>query len=325
MNARTLFYRMLTAAFLLQAAVLPAHADIASNRFVVFGDSLSDAGNFYYFYGQVSEEPFAPVPTAPYDEGGHHFTNGPTWIEQLTRELGTTASGRPALVHPGVNTNYSLGRARARPNAPVFPDFDLSTQVRLFLNDAHGMAPGRATYVIWIGANDLDDALDALQADPTGATSAGIINDALTALAGNIQALWAAGARSFLVPNMPDFGLLPALQMLGPPAVQAGRQLSMGYNAGLAQILQQLSALPGSRFRSLDVYQVLDAVVANPSGFGVTDAQSPCLSFFVAQNAICSEPEQHLFWDAIHPTAAGHEIIEEAAEHTLHMRREAPQ
>jgi phospholipase/lecithinase/hemolysin len=311
------------AAALLCAAALPALADIGSNRFIVFGDSLSDPGNFYYHYGQVSLAPFAPVPDAPYAIGGHHFSNGATWIERLSLEYDSVASGRPALARPGVNTNYAVGRARARANAPEFPDYDLSTQVRLFLGDAHGSAPARATYVVWIGANDIDDALGALQVDPTGATSTAILNGALTAVAGNIQALWAAGARTFLIPNMPDFAVTPALQMLGPQAMQAGRQLSAGYNAGLAQALQQLQALPGIRFVNLDVYRLLDGVAANPAGYGIGDAQAPCLQFFVVTDAICADPDQHLFWDAIHPTAAGHEIVEEAAEHALRAQRRA--
>ena len=191
----------------------PAYADGESHRFVVFGDSLSDPGNFFIEYGQVSEPPYEPVPSAPYDIHGHHFSNGPTWIEQLTEELGSRDSGRPALERPGVYTNYAMGRARARANAPVFLAFDLSTQVGLFLNDFGGQAPAHATYVIWIGANDLDDAIGALQTDPSGATSIGIIQTALGTIAANIQALWAAGARSFLIPNEPDLGLTPAVQV----------------------------------------------------------------------------------------------------------------
>jgi phospholipase/lecithinase/hemolysin len=308
----------LKALTLLMVASTPVYADVADNRFVVFGDSLSDAGNHYFFYGQVSEAPFAPIPDAPYDEHGHRFTNGPTWIEQLTREMHTPASGRPALVKPGVYTNYAVGRARARPNAPVFADFDLSTQIGLFLHDAHGRAPTEAMYVVWIGANDLDDAINALQTDPTGVTSAGIIHDALDAVASNIQALWAAGARSFFIPNLPNLGLTPALQALGPDAVAAGLELSTSYNAGLAQVLGQLQVLPKIKFTTLDVFRFLNAVAANPVAFGLKDAQSPCLTFFVVKHAICSHPDEHLFWDGVHPTAAGHEIVEEAAERALH-------
>ena len=81
-----------------------------------------------------------------------------------------------------------------------------------------------------------------------------------------------------------------------------------------------MQALPNVRFTGLDVYRVFNAVAANPAGFGLSDAQTPCLSFFVVENAICTNPGARLFWDAIHPTKAGHEIVEEAAEHALRAR-----
>jgi phospholipase/lecithinase/hemolysin len=217
--------RILTLTLVMCAA---AHAGAASNRFVVFGDSLSDPGNYYYIYHQISEAPFAPIPSAPYDEHGHHFTNGRTWIERLTFELGTPESGRPAYARPGVNTNYAVGRARARPNAPEFAFYDLGTQVASFLVDFDGRAPSKATYVIWIGANDIDDALTAAQTDQP--QSAAIIQAALGAVANNIELLYAAGARSFLVLNLPDFGLTPAVQSLGEPAITGATQLSELYN-----------------------------------------------------------------------------------------------
>src|SRR5277367_596426 len=191
-----------------------AFAGGTTDRFVVFGDSLSDPVNYYFIYGQISEPPFAPIPSAPYDVHGHHFTDGRTWIERLTLDFDTPESGRPAFERPGIYTNYAVGRARARPGAAEFAYYDLGTQVAAFLNDFHGVAPENSTYVIWIGANDLDDALTAAQVSID--ESALIIQSALGALATNIQTLWAAGARSFFVPNMPDFGLTPAVQSLGP-------------------------------------------------------------------------------------------------------------
>jgi outer membrane lipase/esterase len=261
-----------------------------------------------------------PVPNAPYDIHGHHFSNGPTWIEQLTDELGSRDSGRPALARPGVYTNYAFGRARARANAPAFPAFDLSTQVGLFLSDFGGHAPARATYVIWIGANDLDDAIGALQTDPSGATSIGIIQTALGTIAANIQALWAAGARSFLIPNEPDLGLTPAVQLAGPAAVGAATQLSEAFDAGLTQVLGELQALPQIEFKTLDAFTLLHAVVSDPQAYRLRDAQDPCLTFFVSVDAICERPNRHLFWDGIHPTEAGHEIVEDASQQVLHAR-----
>ncbi len=316
-----LFLRVLAvnAVALIAVFSAPAYAG-GSHQFVVFGDSLSDPGNFFIEFGQVSTPPYEPVPSAPYDIHGHHFSNGPTWIEQLTEELGSRDSGRPALARPGVYTNYAMGRARARPNAPAFPAFDLSTQVGLFLNDFGGQAPEHATYVIWIGANDLDDAITALQTDPSGATSVGIIQTALGTIAANIQALWAAGARSFLIPNEPDLGLTPALQAAGPAAVGAATQLSEAFDSGLTQVLGELQALPQIEFKTLDVFTLLHAIVSDPHAYRLKDVQHACLTFFVPVDAICERPNRFLFWDGIHPTEAGHEIVEDAAQQVLHAR-----
>jgi phospholipase/lecithinase/hemolysin len=304
---------------------VPVVAGEAADRFVVFGDSLSDPGNYYHLFGQVSEPPFAPIPSAPYDEHGHRFTNGPTWIEQLTFLRRAEDSGRPAFERPGIYTNYAVGRARARPGAAEFAYYDLGTQVAAFLNDFHGVAPANATYVIWIGANDLDDALAAAQVSTD--ESALIIQSALGALATNIQTLWAAGARSFFVPNLPDFGLTPAVQSLGPAGIAGATQLSALYNTYLAQTLTQLSALPDIKITTLDVFSVLHLVAAHPAAFGILDAQTPCLSFYVTVDPVCSFPNTHLFWDAIHPTVAGHVALEEAAGRALrtarHEEREA--
>ncbi len=317
MNRPVLRVLAVKAVAMIAVFAAPAYADGGLHRFVVFGDSLSDPGNYFIEYGQVSVPPYMPVPSAPYDIHGYHFSNGPTWIEQLTVELGSRDSGRPALARPGVYTNYAMGRARARANAPVFPYFDLSTQVSLFLSDFGGQASARATYVIWIGANDLDDALGALQTDPSGATSIGIIQTALGTIAANIQALWAAGARSFLIPNEPDLGLTPAVKLAGPAAVGAATQLSEAFDAGLAQVLGQLQALPQIQFTTLDVFTLLHVVVSDPQAYRLTDAQDPCLTFFVLVDAICERPNRYLFWDGIHPTVAGHEILEDAAQQVL--------
>jgi outer membrane lipase/esterase len=297
----------------------PALAGEASKRFVVFGDSLSDPGNYYALFGRVSEPPFDPIPSAPYDEHGHRFTNGPTWIEQLTFLRLSEDSGRPAFAKPGVYTNYAVGRARARPGAPEFAYYDLGTQVAAFLNDFHGVASANSTYVVWIGSNDLDDALAAAQ---TSADESGlIIQSALAALASNIQTLWAAGARSFFVPNLPDFGLTPAAQAQGPAGIAGATQLSTIYNGYLAQVLAELQALPDIKITTLDVFSVLHVVVAHPAAFGILDVQSPCLSFYVTLDPICSHPNTHLFWDAIHPTVAGHVALEEAAARALRQAR----
>ncbi len=198
-----------------------------------------------------------------------------------------------------------------------FASYDLSTQVGLFLSDFGGHAPADAVYVVWIGANDLDDALNALVSDPSGATSIGIIQAAVLTEAGNIQALWAAGARTFLILNVPDLAITPAVRALGPAAQHAATQLTAAYNGALDQVLNALQGLPQIHFLRLDVNVLFDNVQAAPQTFGLTNVEDSCLTFFVTGDAICAMPNRYLFWDGIHPTETGHDIIAEAALHTL--------
>ena len=164
-------------------------------RFVVFGDSLSDPGNAFVATGEFAVRPFEPIPSAPYLIGRFHFTNGRTWVEQLARDFDLFRSARPALLRPGVFTNYAIGGARARAAEPI----DLATLIGLFLADFDGVAAPESLYVLWIGANDLRDAFAAFEQDPSGGTTEMIIQEALRATKRGIKDLYDAGARSFLV------------------------------------------------------------------------------------------------------------------------------
>ncbi len=283
-------------------------------RVVVFGDSLSDPGNHFIAFGTISLQPFAPIPDASYAIGGHHFSDGATWAEQLTQNLQLPTSGSPALRAPGVFTNYAVGRAR-----PVFPSFDLSTQVGLFLSDFGGHAPSDSLYIVWIGANDLDDALNALARDPVqGATTAGlIIHEAITTVAQNIGVLYAFGARTFLMPNLPNLAITPAVRALGPDAQAAATLLTAIYNGALHDVLDTLQVLPQIHFVRLDVNALFAQVLIAPGAAGLTNVTDSCLTFGIIGDAICSTPNRYLFWDGIHPTTVGHGILAEAARQAL--------
>src|SRR2546422_10941668 len=77
----------------------------AQSRFsgiVVFGTSLSDPGNAFALSGEAATPPdfmLDPllIPSAPYARGGHHFSNGATWVEQFARSVGLRDGVRAAL------------------------------------------------------------------------------------------------------------------------------------------------------------------------------------------------------------------------------------
>src|SRR5262245_37755746 len=102
----------------LLALVLPtqswAAANVTFDRIVVFGTSLSDPGNAFALTGQETTPLYDTlnqllIPDAPYARGGHHFSNGATWVEKFARPFGLTGTVRPAFQSASAKaTNYAV-------------------------------------------------------------------------------------------------------------------------------------------------------------------------------------------------------------------------
>jgi phospholipase/lecithinase/hemolysin len=75
----------------------------------------------------------------------------------------------------------------------------------------------------------------------------------------------------------------------------------------------------GLNLEVLDTYSLLDLIVANPSSYGFTDVVDPCVTGAInyvggtACAATLAAQNKYLFWDLIHPTTAGHQIVGNAA------------
>lgn len=301
--------------------VAPAERISAKPAFsgiVVFGTTLSDSGNAFVLLGEAGTPPdyeMGPflIPTLPYARGGHHVSNGATWIEQFGKSLGLGGSVRPALQGSAHATNYAVGAARAR---DVANNFTLTLQVTTFLLDSGGVADPDALYVIEMGGNDVRDAF--ASGDPL--IAAGIVNGALNSIATNVVRLYQAGARQFLVMNVPNIALTPAVRALGPaafvPATQATLAFNLGLSAPIVGVLDQLSALPGSSFQLLDAFQLLNDITADPTAFGLTNVEDACVTPNIPPFK-CDKPDEFLFWDGIHPTKVAHALLAEEAATVL--------
>jgi len=299
--------RFVLAVLLLLLGGHAAHADEA-RRLVVFGDSLSDPGNAFVLLGETARRPFDLIPSAPYARGGLHFSNGATWVEQLARRSEWRGAG-PALRAPDAFSNYAVGGARAR----AAGGFDLPDQLALYLSRTGGRADADALHVLFLGGNDLRDALAALEADPSGAASAAILGEALASLGDAVVALVSAGARDFLIANAPDIGQVPAVRLQGPLAQAGGSLLSLQFNQGLAALLDGLEATLPVRIRRLDVAALFAAIIADPAAFGLRDVENSCITPGVRAHAVCRHPRRYLFWDGVHPTRAAHRRLALAA------------
>jgi len=317
-----------------------ASAQLTFSGIVTFGTSVSDPGNAFSLLahpvsglnleGDVSQNtpPYdtldeSLVPSAPYAKGGHHFSNGATWIEQFAQGRGLAADVGPAFQsHSSKAHNYAVGGARAT----NYPDrVNLPQQVQAFLGDVGQTAPADALYVIEFGNNDIRDALvefftvflatgDQAQA---GIAANAVITAALSGIADNIQALYGAGARKFLVLNAARIDLLPAVTALGPEATTVAGILTDGFNQGLAQnVLTPLGALPDIQIAQLDIADQMATIIGSPSDFGLANATDPCVTPNTPPYT-CKIPDSFFFWDGIHPTKAVHAIINQEAVNVL--------
>lgn len=276
-----LFATLLAAAGLVTANVATA---ASFTGFYVFGDSLSDSGNIY----ATSSGTYPP---APYFDG--RFSNGPTYAENLATRYGFTAA--PSLLG---GSNYAFGGATAGGSSAMPPS--LGDQVSMFRAQP-GAADSSALYVVWAGGNDL-------RVDP----SAVGIGSALGGISGAIQGLYQEGARNFLVMNLPNLGLTPEAQANG--TVAAATFGSMTFNSYFSSTIGGLQgALAGSNIRTLDTFALLSSIVANPVAAGLANVTDACFT----GTAVCANPGGYLFWDGIHPTAAGHRLIADAAYNVL--------
>ena len=309
----TRILRNLVAVALVAWLASPAFAG-PPHRFVVFGDSLSDPGNAFILTRNLEIPPFdSLIPDAPYARGAFHFSNGATWVEQLSVIDHALPSAGPALLIPPLFSNYAVGGARAR----TVGAFDLPVQVGLFVNDFHGSAPGDALYIVFVGGNDLRDALEAFATDQTGAASAAILGGALSSIRSNLLTLHATGARTFLVPNAPDISLVPAVRLQGPLAQFLGRSLSAQFNGLREQRLQGLETALGVEIVRLDVFRFMNEVVASPAAFGLANAVDPCIRVNTVVQPFCPNPGKFFFWDGIHPTFAVHRLLAQRADAAL--------
>lgn len=101
-------------------------------------------------------------------------------------------------------------------------------------------------------------------------------------------------AQNFLVANMPDLGLVPGATSTTSGLFTNG---STEFNSTIDLAFNSLSNV-----KIVDIFRFHNNVVADPTAFGLTNATDSCLSSV----ADCST---YLFWDNIHPTTAGHNLI----------------
>jgi phospholipase/lecithinase/hemolysin len=279
---------LIPAALILVAPITAARADqTAFSRIFVFGDSLSDTGNFYALTG---------YPPAPYYQG--RFSNGKVWVEYVANSLQTQ-------IQPGDNFAFAgatTGRVNINSAAVGALLPGLQDEIDSFQAKGYSQAQvGEALFIVWAGANDFFLALEG-GVPPQVVISNGVYNTAQAVLR-----LEASGAHHILVANAPDLGVSPfgISTGIGPQLTQ----LCAAYNQVLTATLDALAS-SGVKTIRVDAFTTLDSMVNNPAAYGFSDATHAYL-------LTGGDANQFLFWDTLHPTTIGHSVFANEALNVL--------
>jgi phospholipase/lecithinase/hemolysin len=202
--------------------------------------------------------------------------------------------------------------------------FHLTTQVGLFLQSGRSISSDDL-FSVYVGGNDVRDAFAKFlevylsTGNPLLAQAEAqvIIGEAIESIKDTIELLATFGATNFLVPNVPNIGVTPAIQSLGPLAVGVATDLSTGFNAALEATLSGLESGYSINITRLNVFTLINNIVTDPGIADLANATEPCITPGVYKGAFCTRPDEYLFWDGIHPTRAGHAYLARAAKQAL--------
>ncbi|MCR9154382.1 MAG: SGNH/GDSL hydrolase family protein [Bacteroidetes bacterium] len=230
---------------------------------IAFGDGLTDMGR----WGRLTDNKYPPASVGFLDG---RWTNGSVWIEHFAKELDLELS---------LSNNYATGGATTgwfNINEPLKPVLHLDStdqvlgllaQVRTHLQTTPSINK-KTLVVLWAGGHDIGNYLDY-----------GFPNLEETTPANNyaqeFEMLYNAGARKFLVGNMPDMGLTP--MYCGSENQQRATALCSDLNRSLS-ILQDKYKSKGCEVFMIDAKSLFSDAAMNPVKYGfknVLDAYLP--------------------------------------------------
>lgn len=271
------------------------------NNVVIFGDSLSDGGNVALYTAGTQ----ARYTTNP----------GQTAAELVAEGVGTTTS--PSLLG---GTNYAWGGSGVV-NSLYSGIPTLQQQLLQYLSSTGGTADANTLYQVWGGANDIFGLIQT-----SGITQAQLVTGTTTAATTELSllsSLQQAGANYVVVYNLPNMGLTPSALEQGTTVAGYLTQLSQLYNYNLSNGLDSLSS-SGLNIVPVNVYGLLNEVVANPSAYGFSNVTNEACG--LGSSSVACGPagsgatytyaagtdESYLFADGVHPTTATHRLLAQA-------------
>uniref|UniRef100_A0A7S2V787 SGNH hydrolase-type esterase domain-containing protein n=1 Tax=Fibrocapsa japonica TaxID=94617 RepID=A0A7S2V787_9STRA len=264
---------------------------------VSFGDSLSDAGNMANFLPFLKTAIF---PSPPYDE--LRASNGPTWPEYLKNYL-PYSENFMTYAYSGATTSDEHAASELIPH--------LGQQVQTYI-DSGNMQPYWG-HIMLIGGNDILDILLKMSLGEAVDMNASAMSVSESILNG-MRTLAEAGVKQIIYWPVSGGDVMPRIVLLG--ASEGFTALATGINgliqAGIPQIISEFD-VEISYLAEVTLEKALGRFLEkNPQAI----IDDRCAVYtppdFQTLESVCDNPENYFFFDSLHPTTAGHEVLAEA-------------
>jgi phospholipase/lecithinase/hemolysin len=319
-------------------------------RVVIFGDSLTDTGRL--------KQRLKIFPAKPYWIG--RFSNGPAWPEYLAMTAGLAVQnhaygGASVIDHEKLPGASFYGRIREVGQFFVSGTIELqiSDYLERTLVDGRIERPQTTAFLIWAGANDyiskepVSGLIKTFLNSPEGESGyKGVVERTVSQLLDHVETLYNAGARRFVLINLPDLGRTPiVLQNTTytpdyPVTDESARRMELArrlstlteyHNRLLEESLANLrTRLPQANLLLVDSFQYFH-VLGGVGDDGIPEKLGYDLSALAMEleydgrrlslqqrcyrgsyigpydpDNVCPHPEAAVFWDTVHPTTLTH-------------------
>ncbi|MFJ2466277.1 esterase EstP [Pseudomonas sp. NPDC087615] len=287
------------------------------SSFIVFGDSLNDAGTFTDTGGPAGATQRYTNRTGPVYLDGSGELRSLNSTQLLGGRLGFTAdqtasSSSAERANAGLpdGNNWAVGGYRTDQILDsITTQSATGERTRAGYLPSNGLrADPNALYYISGGGNDfLQGRILSLPQANAGADR----------LADSVQALQTAGAKYVMVWLLPDVGLTPAIN--GTPFQALSSQLASQFNSQLVTRLKDINA----EIIPLNIPVLLSEAFADPGRFGLATDQNLTATCFSGSsctenarygiNSATPDPSKLIYNDGVHPTEAGQKLISDYA------------
>lgn len=283
-----------------------AHARIYEN-IVAFGDSLSDHYGLSSYLG-VYDPDTNPngVPEV--------WSNGDVWVEYLAADWGANLDNN--AIGGAMSLGHESADIQALSDSGSLPQLGLVGQVDLFVSTDPEVDEEETLFTIWIGGNDF---LEFGKGDSYTTDPEVLIAGIMTNISDAVVSLYSQGAATFLILNLPDFGILPLYSSKSAEEIAAITALIEAYNTALATTVESLEAsFSDISIDLFDSFAFITELIDTNAFANVTGTYMELDADGNRTGNVNGDADDYMFWDSIHPMTRAHEMLADELSEILY-------